>query len=249
MSGSPSPLTGRLPAPSPRVRNTVFLALAGFVVLGWVGTALLATLVDRHPLALLLLNPTPKYQVLVTNSLDWWSYYPAALVRLMVTKPLMWLLGAWYGERAVAWAARRSEPTARVIRWLQARFGTVGPVVVLLTSGNPVCLLAGSTGMALLPFLGLAAAGTIVRLWIVRRFGTLLASPIDEVLTFIADHRIEVTIAVVVVLVTALLLQHRSGRSDLGDLGQLERDTQTAEAGGRRDDPDPASDPTESDRP
>lgn len=234
MGAVPSPLGGHRPHPTPRLRNTVFLVLTTFIVLGWVGTALLATLVDRHPLALLLLNPTPKYQVLVTNSLDWWSYYPAALVRLMITKPLMWLLGAWYGERAVAWAARRSESSARVIRWLQARFDRVGPIVVVATSGNPVCLLAGSTGMPLTLFLALAATGTILRLWIVRRFGTLLSSPIDEVLSFIAEHRLAVTVTVVLTLGIALLIQHRRGRSDLGDLEQLERDTQTAQPARRR---------------
>lgn len=220
-----SPLRGHLPEPQVRVRNLVFTLLGFFVVIGWIGTALLAALVDRHPLALLVLNPTPKYQVLVTNSLDWWSYYPVALLRLMVTKPLMWLLGAWYGERAVAWAARRSEFSARVIRWLQARFHRLGPAVVLITSGNPVCLLAGSTGMPILLFLTLAATGTMARLWIVRRFGALFSDPIGDVLGFIAAHRLAVGITITAVLVLALVIQHRSGRSELDDLGRLDRDT------------------------
>lgn len=228
MSEDRSPLGGHLPEPSPRIRTTVFAVLGAFLVLGWIGTALLAALVDRHPLVLLTLNPTPKYQVLVTNSLDWWSYYPTALVRLMVTKPLMWLLGAWYGERAIAWAARRSEVSARLIRWLQARFDRLGPAVVLITSGNPVCLLAGSTGMPLVMFLALAAIGTVVRLWIVRRFGALFADPIGEVLSFIAAHRVAVGGAVIIVLVIALAVQHRAGRSGLDDLGQLGRDTDPA---------------------
>lgn len=218
-------LGGHLPEPSDRVRNLVFLLLGFFLVLGWVGTALLAALVDRHPLALLILNPTPKYQVLVTNSLHWWSYYPAALARLMITKPLMWLLGAWYGERAIAWAARRSEFSARLLRWLQTRFDRLGPVVVVITSGNPVCLLAGSTGMPVLLFLLLAGAGTVVRLWIARRFGALFADPIGDVLGFIADHRLAVGITVVVVLLLGLAVQHRAGRSGLDELGQLDRDT------------------------
>lgn len=217
--------SARLAPPTPTRRTTVFVALGFFLAIGWVGTALLATLVDRHPLALLILNPTPKYQVLVSNSLDWWSYYPVALLRLMITKPLMWLLGAWYGERAVAWAARRSETSARLIRWLQFRFDRIGWLVVIVTSSNPVCLLAGSTGMPLALFLVLAAFGTVIRLWIVRSFGTLLASPIDRLIDFVADHRTEVTIALVAALVIGLLLQRRSGRSAIDDLGQLERDT------------------------
>src|SRR5690625_1313051 len=178
MGSHRSSLRGHLPEPSARLRNAVLMTLAAFIIVGWIGTALLATLVDRRPLVLLALNPTPKYQVLVTNSLSWWTYYPVALVRLMITKPLMWLLGAWYGERAVAWAARRSEVSARSIRWLQARFDRIGAIVVVITSGNPVCLLAGSTGMSLIPFLVLAALGTLIRLWVVRRFGTLFADPI-----------------------------------------------------------------------
>jgi len=219
-------LTGHLPTPPAWQRNAVFVLLGAFLVIGWIGTALFATLVDRHPLTLIVLNPTPKYLVLTTNSLDWWSYYPVALVRLMISKPLMWLLGAWYGERAVAWAARRSERSATLIRWLQARFDRLGPFVVLVTSGNPVCLLAGSTGMPLLVFLALAAAGTVVRLWLFRAFGSLFADPIDRIVQFVADHRPLVAAGSILVLLVGLVIQHRSGRSGLDDLSQLERDTE-----------------------
>ena len=221
-----SPLAGRLSPPEPWQRNAVFVFLGSTVVMGWIGSAIWATLVDRHPLWLLGLNATPKFLVLTTNSLDWWSYYGVGLVRNVITKPFMWLMGAWYGERAIAWAARQSDQAAQVIRWLQARFDRIGWLVVPFVSNNPVCLLAGSTGMPLLLFLGLAVAGTLTRLWLYRMFGATFSGPLDQFTNLVTTYRIPVAAASVVAVLGVLWWQHRRGRGGLGNLGQLDRDTE-----------------------
>lgn len=224
MIDAPSPLGGRLDPPSPAIRNLIIGFLGTTVVMGWVGSAIWATLIDRHPLALITLNSTPKFLVLASNSLDWWAYYPVAAIRNLITKPLMWLIGAWYGERAVAWAARRSETAGSTIRWLQARFGRIGWLVVPIVSSNPVCLLAGSAGMPLLLFVGLASIGVLVRLYLYRVFGATFAGPLADLTAFAVEHRTAAVLTSAAAVAVVLLIQHRSGRGGIEELSEMKRD-------------------------
>lgn len=218
-----SHLPARLAPPRPWQRNAVFATIGLSIVLGWVGDALWAGLVDTHPLVLLALNAKPRYQILTVNSLDPWTYYSFTTARLLFTKPLVWMVGAWYGHRAVEWARRRSPRGGAVIAWVQDRFGRFGWLIVVVTSNNVICLLAGSSGFYLSWFMVLAAAGTLVRLWAVDVVGERFSGPIDEVIGFVGDHR-PATIAVSVAVVgLGLWWQHRSGRSQLDELSDLER--------------------------
>jgi membrane protein DedA with SNARE-associated domain len=211
------------PPPEPWKRNLVFGIIGTTIVLGWIGDALWASLVDRSPLTLIALNAKPRYLVLTVNQLDPWVYYPFATFRLLFTKPLVWLVGAWYGQRAILWAERRSERGGRMIRFLERHFGRWGWLIVSITASNPVCLLAGSTGFPLGWFMVLAIAGTLVRLWAVDVFGAAFTDTIDAVIEFVVANRPWVVAASVALVVGGLIWERRSGRStDLDDLLALE---------------------------
>ena len=64
------PAASHLPPPTTLQRNLVFGAIGAAIVLGWIGDAFWASLVDRSPLTLLLLNAKPRYQILTVNELD-----------------------------------------------------------------------------------------------------------------------------------------------------------------------------------
>ncbi len=215
----------RLAPPTPLQRNLVFATIAATIVLGWIGDALWASLIDRHPLGLILLNAKPRYLVLTVGQLDPWVYYPVAVFRLLVTKPLVWLVGAWYGDRAVGWAERRSARGARLLRWVEGHFGRFGWVVIAITSNNAVCLLAGSAGFSLFWFMVLAVAGTLVRLWIFAMVGNIFSDLIGDIIAFVGDHRAAVVAASIAVVLGGLWWQHRTGRSSLDDLVGLEHAT------------------------
>jgi membrane protein YqaA with SNARE-associated domain len=213
----------RLGPPTPLQRNLAFGLIGATIVLGWVGDAVWASLVDRHPLVLILLNAKPRYLVLTVNELDSWTYYPVALVRLLCTKPIVWLIGAWYGHRAVDWAERRTARGAGLIRWVERHFGRWGWVAIAITSNNVMCLLAGSTGFPLAWFMVLAVVGTGVRLWLIQEFGKRFTEPIDAVTGFVVDNRPAVIAVSVAVVLGGIWWQRRSGGSDLDDLNALER--------------------------
>lgn len=195
------------------------------MIIGWGADAMWASLIDRHPLVLIGMDSSPKYLVLTVNHLGSFAYYGVATARLMITKPLMWLVGGWYGNRAVAWAARRSERSARTIRWMEGQFGRLGWVIVLITSNNVVCLLAGSTGFPLVWFLVLALVGTLARLALFDLFGARFSDPIDHVVDWVGHYRIPVVCVSIAIVVIGLWWQHRSGTSSLDELAELERDT------------------------
>ncbi len=208
--------------PSPRVRNLAFGVIGATIVIGWIGDALWGSLVDRHPLTLILLNAKPRYLVLTSGRLDALTFYVVGTARLLVTKPIVWLIGAWYGPRAVDWAAGRSPRGGRVIRWVQHHFDRWGWIVIAITSNNVVCLLAGAGGFSLGWFMVLAVIGTLVRLFIFRQLGDVFSEPIDDLIGWVADHRPLVVALSVALVIGGLLVQHLRGRSSLDELASLE---------------------------
>jgi hypothetical protein len=80
MADASPPAAGRARAPSRRRPSRRALAaivvpLVTLVVLGYVGDASAATLVDRHPAWLIALNARNRNLALATNYLDAWTYY------------------------------------------------------------------------------------------------------------------------------------------------------------------------------
>jgi membrane protein DedA with SNARE-associated domain len=223
-----------LPPPTPLRRNLVFGTIAAAVVLGWIGDALWGSLIDRSPLTLLLLNAKPRYQLLTVNELEPWVFYPVALVRLLVTKPLVWLVGAWYGPRTVDWIAARSERSGRFIGWVQTHFPRFGWIIMLVSTSNPICLLAGSVGYPLGWLLVWAVTGTMIRLLAVDLVGSALSDQIDWFIDWVVDHRVVVVALSATIVLVGIWWQRRQGTSPLDELHSLEEgveDTAAHDAG------------------
>jgi membrane protein YqaA with SNARE-associated domain len=230
VTDGPAAVAPRLGPPTATQRNVVFGVLGATVVLGWIGDALWASLVDRNPLLLIVLNAKPRYLVLTVNQLDPWVYYPVATLRLLGTKPLVWLIGAWYGHRAVEWAEARSRRGAGILRWVERHFGRFGWVIIAITSNNAVCLLAGAAGFSLVWFMVLAVTGTVVRLWLIAVVGDVLGDVIADLIEIVVANRPAVVALSVAVVLGGLWWQHRRGRSTLDGLADLEH---TMDAGER----------------
>jgi len=153
------------------------------------GILFYATLVKRHPALLLSLNSTNRVLVGVTNQLDAPTYYIIGFVRLVVADPLFYLLGLFYGDAALRWIERKMGEGAASIIWFEKAFQKARYPIVLIAPNNPVCLLAGATGMHVPVFLALNATGTIGRLYLARLFGKAFTSPISAVTGFLDRYR------------------------------------------------------------
>ncbi len=171
-----------------------------------IGNALAPTLVVGHPLLLLALNATTRHLVLTSTSVDFVPYLMVGLGRRLLEDPLLFLLGRWYGDDAISWVDAKVGG-GRSLRWVQRRFHRVGWLLVAVFPGGVVCVLAGASRMPAVVFLVLNIGGTVATILLLRRFGDVVAGPVDAALVFVADNVVVLT--TVSVLLTAVYVVGR----------------------------------------
>jgi membrane protein DedA with SNARE-associated domain len=221
------------PAPEGRrpTRRQLLLVIGpiiALIILAYIGDALTTTWADRHPLALTLLNARSRILVLTTNQLDAWSYYLAAGARLLLSDPLFYLLGHWYGDGALQWVERRSKSFGEQVRLYERAFAKAAYPLVVVAPNPWICLFAGAAGMRLPVFFALNVTGTMGRLYLIRRLGEAFESPIASVLDFFARYRLPLFVLSVVLVLLVVWSDRRSQRSEIDALLELGRDPDAA---------------------
>jgi membrane protein DedA with SNARE-associated domain len=217
---------------TPPSRFRLWLVVAPLIVLviaANLGDALVTQLVDRHPLLLITLNARNRNLVLVTNLLDPIPYYVVGAVRLLISDPLFYLLGWWYGDRAVAWVEKRSTTFGSLLRSWEWLFSKAAWPLVAIAPNNFICLFAGAAGMTPVVFLVLNVVGTFGRLFLIRVLGKTFEAPIDAVLDFIRDYRLPLTILAVGVVLVTVWQDRRAGKGEIEALTSLEDELGTAD--------------------
>lgn len=180
------------PARHPPGRHTLKLLVIPvifLVICTNVANVMWPTLQDSHPLVLIALSSINRYLILVSDDLDALSYYGVGTLRLLVSDPLFFLLGYWYGDRALAWMDERSPTYGPMLRRFQNLFGRAAWPLVVLAPNNYICLLAGAAGMRVSVFFLCNLVGTLGRLYLIRVLGATFSSPIDSVQSFIGEYR------------------------------------------------------------
>ena len=211
----------------PSRRRVVSLVVAPLIVMVVAANSaffLWPSLVDTHPLWLLTLSSQNRYLALTTNSLDAWSYYLVATLRLLAPDPLFFLLGSWYGAKAIGWMQRRAPSLAASVTWVEKGFGKARYLVVFIAPNNMVSLLAGAVAMPPALFGILNVTGTIARLVLIRLLGNIFQAPIDAFLAFVKDYRWYLIGASVLLVALSTWSDHRSGGGEVEALRHLGED-------------------------
>ena len=217
------------PRPPRWVLPVLLTAVGVLVIASNVGNLFYATLVERHPALLLSLNSTNRVLVGVTNQLDPLTYYGIGFVRLLVADPLFYLLGLFYGDAALRWIERKMGEGAASIIWFEKAFQKARYPIVLIAPNNPVCLLAGATGMPVPVFVALNATGTIGRLYLARLFGKAFTAPISAVTGFLDRYRWPILALSIGLFVLQSALKKKQGLPP-GELASLTELKQEIEA-------------------
>jgi membrane protein DedA with SNARE-associated domain len=221
------------PRPSRVQWLLVVVPLIGLFVAAQVGDALAPTLVDKHPLWLVALNSRNRNLILTANSIDPIVFFVAASARLLVSDPLFYLLGYWYGDAAVTWMEHRSRSLGSGIRQFEERyFKYAAYPLVAIAPNNLICLLAGSSGMSPPVFIVLNVAGTFVRVLLIMWLGETFEKPIDWLLDFIKEYRWYLTALSVVIVSFSLWREFRSGTAEVSGLLELPEEAEEAAADG-----------------
>jgi membrane protein DedA with SNARE-associated domain len=222
-----------------RRRLTLLLVPIGcLVVASNVGRGLFATLATEHPLLLLALDARNASVLAVSGSLDAVSYYLVGTLRLLLSDPLFYLLGYWYGEAALAWVDRRGGSIGKFLRDVEGFFTAAAYPLVFLAPNNYICLFAGASRMRPAVFLTLNVSGTVARLALLRYVGDVFDGPRDSVLGFIGDYQLPLTIFGIVVIGGQALWDRRKGTDELTALSELEEEVvEHGQAAGGSDEP------------
>jgi membrane protein DedA with SNARE-associated domain len=217
VSGAP-PLR---PRPS---RTTLILIVAPLVVLtigAYVGDAMMPYLVDNNPLLLIALNARNRNLILVTNQLDPLSYYVVGTVRLLLSDPLFYLLGWYYGDAAVRWAERNTNSLGDILRWVEKHFRRWGVPLVFAMPNNFICLFAGAAAMRPVVFITANVSGTIVRLYLIRVLGETFSGPLDWILDFIRQYRGPLLVVSFALVAFTIFSERKKGGGELTGLAHL----------------------------
>lgn len=185
------------------------------------GDLALAGFVDRNPGLLIALNPRNRNLVLATNQLDAVTYYSIGFVRLVASDPLYYLLGYWYGDRALDWIERRSRTYGPFVRDGEKFFRRASYPLIFASPNNIICALSAATGVKLRTFIILNITGTIARLVLIRQLGEVLESPIQNVVDFIVRYRTQFLIVSAIAVAWTIFGEFRSDNSELKMLGEL----------------------------
>jgi membrane protein DedA with SNARE-associated domain len=189
---------------------------------GTIATALTGPLATRHPLLLIVLDARNRNLILARHV----SLVPFLVVgtfRRVLSDPLYWLLGWWYGDRAIRWLEHKGGGGV-LVTFTERVFTKAAYPMVFLFPGVAVCSLAGATGMPFIPFLIVNVVGTLTTVSVLRLSGDLLGRPVDAVLGLFSRHVVATTVVTVSLVVVSLVLNRLQGGSDIPPIDELERD-------------------------
>lgn len=218
--------------PSRRAATALAVPLVVLLVASYIGDATAPELVVDHPAWLIALNARNRNLILATNSLDVWTYYGIGTLRLLISDPLFFLLGYWYGDAAVRWMERRTKTWGQMLRQVEQWFGRAAYPLIFVAPNNPICLFAGAAGMPLRAFFAVNLAGTLVRLYLIRQFGEAFESPIDDTVGWIGDNRVPLLVLTVGLVILSIALEARRGETEVSALTHLDEELENPDEPG-----------------
>jgi membrane protein DedA with SNARE-associated domain len=231
--------TGSPTTPRPnRRRLRILLALiVVLTVTNTIGDIIGAGLVVDHPLWLIALNSRKRWILAVVPHTDLVPFFIVAVARQLLSDPLYYAIGRWYGDAGARWLERKMGEGGSFIRLLESGFAKASWPMVVLVPNPIICMLAGASHMPPFVFGVLNIGGTIATIAIFRTFGDVFGGPIKAVTGFLDDYRVPIIAISFVLFGLNTLLNRKKGTSELESVSTLERELDAeAEAEAARDD-------------
>ena len=198
------------------------------VVMTQVGGILFPVLVQDQPLLLEGLSANNRNLANAAAKLPFATYAAVAFVRLLAPDPFFYELGWHYGDRTLGWLERRTPTIGQIMRQLEAWFGTLGWLFVLVMPNNYVCAIAGSTRMRRSLFWTLNIVGTIGRILFLWWVGQAFADLIDTITGWIAQYRWPLLAVTVGIFALSSMREWRAGTSGVQQIVKLEKELEEA---------------------
>ncbi len=181
--------------------SVLAVPMAAFTIALYVGNALAPTLVKDAPVLLLVLSPKLRWLFLASPNVDTHWYFAVPLVRATAVLATYYLVGRWFGDRALRWAESRSGRGLKPVLWIERKFHRARVPVTFLFPGNVTAMLAGSDAMPVPLFFGTALLSVTLRIWLVRALADVFRRPLLGVLDWISDYQLVLTVISIAVVV------------------------------------------------
>ncbi|MDQ3757251.1 MAG: VTT domain-containing protein [Actinomycetota bacterium] len=210
--------------PTPPSRRVLYLLLAPIIALtvaGTIGDWFAAAIINEHPLLQMFINPRSRYLALASNQIDTVPFYVVGFVRLVLTDPLFYLLGWFYGENALSWIEKRLGEDGSLVRSFERFFSKAAYPIVLFAPNGYICAMAGMTGMRPPVFMVLNVVGTVTRLIVIRQTAAVLESPLQSVLDFIQRYQWWIVGFSIAMGVWQLTGKWRKGEKEIEPLSEM----------------------------
>lgn len=176
--------------PPALARRAVLLGSGVLLAAGTFGSNIGPAWVDERPELTLLLSSRNRNLFGSVPYVDPRAYAVIGFVRVFLAGFVLFLLGRWYGRRAIEWTEGRIGELPSVYRWLQTGIDRAGWLLVLVMPGsNFVCLMAGHRRMPPVRFCILLAIGVAAKLVVLWIGGRIFEDQIRSFLDWIEDYQ------------------------------------------------------------
>lgn len=176
--------------PSVAARRIVLSLTALLFTLGTIGSNLGPAWVDERPALLLAMSSRNRNLFGSVPFIDPIPYAVIGFLRILAAGVALYLVGRWYGQRAITWFEGQVGELPPIYRWFQNGMDRAGWLLVILMPGsNLVCLMAGHRRMPLARFLPLIMLGIALKLAALWAGGQAFEDQIRGFLDWIEDYQ------------------------------------------------------------
>ena len=192
------------------VRKAVLTFTSLLFVMGTIGSNIGPALVDERPQLVLLLASRNRNLFGSVPYIDLMPYLLIGFTRVFVAGIALYLVGRWYGARALGWVEGNMGELPAIYRWVERAVDKAGnAALVLMPGSNIVCLLLGHRRMPPKRFVPLLMLGIAIKLAVLWQGGKIFESQIRAFLGYIEQYQWRVVAGLFII---SMLQSVRRGR-------------------------------------
>jgi membrane protein DedA with SNARE-associated domain len=192
------------------MRKAVLTLTTLLFVIGTVGSNIGPALVDEKPRLILMLSSRNRNLFGSVPYIDLASYLTIGFVRILIAGVALYLVGRWYGTKALGWVEGNMGELPAIYKWTERAADRAGPAILVLMPGsNIVCLLLGHRRMPAKKFVPLLMIGIAFKLAILWQGGRIFEEQIKSFLEWIEKYQWYVVVGLFAI---SFLQSARKGR-------------------------------------
>lgn len=192
------------------MRKAVLTLTTMLFVIGTVGSNIGPALVDEKPRLILMLSSRNRNLFGSVPYIDLASYIAIGFVRILIAGIALYLVGRWYGTKALGWVEGNMGELPAIYKWTERAVDRAGPAILVLMPGsNIVCLLLGHRRMPPKKFVPLLMIGIAFKMAILWQGGRIFEEQIKSFLEWIEKYQWYVVVGLFAI---SFLQSARKGR-------------------------------------